>query len=389
MMQKAKTFSEKDLSRRNYQNNQATKMKAIGYHAFPINRIAKNTPQPAQRVELAVKIGKTHGNTSFQKIMRLSDTREDIDERTKSVSKPVVIQLTPEPRADINGLNIILWNFPINRAVVQPGHISALRRFFHSRGLFFFHRGNKLEIIGRASLSGGEIRNQNLSNHRAEAVLTYLLNLFNSRIHPSQYQARGIGTSQPLADQDTPEGMAINRSVEIRLIEYQSPQIPNRDEKWRYAQSYLEERVGAIVCEGPDVMWTPTTEGIERMIPRVPLLPDPAHFGVSVPPRVLCSTRPASGCMPGPHWRTRKILADELSNRFRTNFYSMSDVNIREVVDNFIDTGRNAIQTRERRKKSIDAGGAASLVGPEWYRYLRAERAYFEGDTCCLWSYIG
>lgn len=70
----------------------------------------------------------------------------------------------------------------------------------------------KLEIQAHTDSQGDEKINQRLSQQRAEAVLVYLLN---RRVDLSRLKATGFGSSRPVADNDTPEGRARNRRVEL------------------------------------------------------------------------------------------------------------------------------------------------------------------------------
>lgn len=77
---------------------------------------------------------------------------------------------------------------------------------------------NQLEVqvtvIGHTDAQGSESYNQKLSEGRAEAVAEYL----ESRgIAHARLSSRGRGESQPVADNKTAEGRALNRRVELRI----------------------------------------------------------------------------------------------------------------------------------------------------------------------------
>ena len=72
-----------------------------------------------------------------------------------------------------------------------------------------------VEVIGHTDSTGDDAFNQRLSERRAETVATEL----RSRgITPSRVTAFGVGESQPIASNATPEGRAQNRRVEIRIV---------------------------------------------------------------------------------------------------------------------------------------------------------------------------
>ena len=75
-----------------------------------------------------------------------------------------------------------------------------------------------LEIKGHTDqvplASGGEFaNNQELSEARAQAIRSYLIQ--NMGIEASRITAAGLGDTEPLADESTPEGRAMNRRVEM------------------------------------------------------------------------------------------------------------------------------------------------------------------------------
>jgi outer membrane protein OmpA-like peptidoglycan-associated protein len=71
-----------------------------------------------------------------------------------------------------------------------------------------------IDIIGHTDNTGSAAYNQQLSEARASSVARY----FESRnILSQRIVARGVGFSQPIASNDTPEGRAMNRRVEILL----------------------------------------------------------------------------------------------------------------------------------------------------------------------------
>lgn len=74
----------------------------------------------------------------------------------------------------------------------------------------------KFEIQGHTDSSGSEELNKNLSQSRAEAVLFELLN---QRILTSGIIAKGYGSINPIADNNTEEGRETNRRIEFKLIE--------------------------------------------------------------------------------------------------------------------------------------------------------------------------
>jgi OmpA-OmpF porin, OOP family len=74
------------------------------------------------------------------------------------------------------------------------------------------------EIQGHTDSLGGTVYNQKLSERRAQSVVEYLSGQDN--VERDRMLARGFGKSQPLADNDTAEGRAKNRRVQIVNLGY-------------------------------------------------------------------------------------------------------------------------------------------------------------------------
>jgi len=79
-----------------------------------------------------------------------------------------------------------------------------------------------IQVVGHTDSTGGMALNQQLSVNRANAVALYL----GSRgVAAERMQTAGMGPTQPIASNDTPEGRAQNRRVEIKIISNQ-PEAP-------------------------------------------------------------------------------------------------------------------------------------------------------------------
>lgn len=70
----------------------------------------------------------------------------------------------------------------------------------------------RVEIGGHTDNQGGDSYNMALSNDRAKAVMNYLVE---RGISADRITARGYGKTRPVASNDTPEGRAKNRRVEV------------------------------------------------------------------------------------------------------------------------------------------------------------------------------
>jgi outer membrane protein OmpA-like peptidoglycan-associated protein len=57
--------------------------------------------------------------------------------------------------------------------------------------------------------------NLTLSNNRAKSVVTYLIS---KGIPATRLSAKGFGETQPVADNKTEEGKALNRRTEMKVV---------------------------------------------------------------------------------------------------------------------------------------------------------------------------
>ncbi len=73
----------------------------------------------------------------------------------------------------------------------------------------------KIEVGGHTDNTGSQIANKRLSQKRAEAVMQYLIS---KGIKAENLSAKGYGFSQPIADNNTSEGRAKNRRVELKIV---------------------------------------------------------------------------------------------------------------------------------------------------------------------------
>ena len=71
-----------------------------------------------------------------------------------------------------------------------------------------------VQILGFTDNTGSFAVNSKLSNERADAVMTYLVN---SGVSPTRMTAKGIPMADYVASNDTEAGRAQNRRVEIYI----------------------------------------------------------------------------------------------------------------------------------------------------------------------------
>ncbi len=90
----------------------------------------------------------------------------------------------------------------------------ARERLAKISGIVLAYPSLHLQVEGHTDSVGGDDYNQQLSEHRAEAVRDYLVQ---QGISAPSIEAKGFGKTEPIASNETPEGRQQNRRVELVL----------------------------------------------------------------------------------------------------------------------------------------------------------------------------
>jgi outer membrane protein OmpA-like peptidoglycan-associated protein len=75
---------------------------------------------------------------------------------------------------------------------------------------------SRIQIVGHTDSQGADAYNQDLSARRAASVGTYLIS---TGVDASRINTLGLGESTPLSSNDTAAGRAINRRVEVTILD--------------------------------------------------------------------------------------------------------------------------------------------------------------------------
>ena len=101
-------------------------------------------------------------------------------------------------------------NFAFGKADIQAESFSELDRWAEVLQGYKF----KARIEGHTDNVGDDERNLQLSQRRAEAARAYLIG---KNCNPNDIEAVGLGKRQPIGDNKTEDGRAMNRRVEIQI----------------------------------------------------------------------------------------------------------------------------------------------------------------------------
>ncbi len=127
---------------------------------------------------------------------------------------PVPVAPAPEPVKQTVTLTSASGqaNFEVGSARLTESGRAAIDQVIEElRG---FDRVKSIIITGHTDSTGSAAFNQKLSERRAAAVRDYMIS---RGVNPALLTAIGAGEDQPIADNGTKEGRAMNRRVEIEI----------------------------------------------------------------------------------------------------------------------------------------------------------------------------
>ncbi len=140
-----------------------------------------------------------------------------MDKQQQELERQLANQAKVEQTTDQNGLQAIKVTFdggilfPTGKYTLNPQAQTDLSQFAVN---LTNNPGTNVQIYGFTDNTGSYAVNERLSNQRADAVMTYLVN---SGVTPTRLSAKGIPMADYVASNDTPAGRAQNRRVEIYI----------------------------------------------------------------------------------------------------------------------------------------------------------------------------
>ena len=127
--------------------------------------------------------------------------------------QPAIAEAPPPPTPAVQEKKIVLHavHFDFNRAQVRPQGAESLEE---AAEILKENENVNVVIEGHTDAVGSDSYNMRLGFRRAEAVKGYLVE---HGIDEDRLEARSLGESQPVASNETAEGRAQNRRVELKL----------------------------------------------------------------------------------------------------------------------------------------------------------------------------
>lgn len=109
-------------------------------------------------------------------------------------------------------IRLVGLSFPVGSSEIRPDNYALLTKLQQVLRQF---PDAPITLTGHTDARGNDEANQQLSTQRAIAVREYLL--ANMAVSADRFSARGFGESQPIATNDTEEGRALNRRIDVRI----------------------------------------------------------------------------------------------------------------------------------------------------------------------------
>lgn len=182
-----------------------------------------NLEKQAAGLRQDLKQAQAHSDSLESRLAQLGEKQQqvtaELQRRQKRQQKLQEIQEVfdrNEAEVLLSGNELIIrlygLQFPSASAEIKPDNFSLLTKV--QRVLREFP-DQPVTITGHTDSRGDQDYNQALSQRRAEAVRDYLL--ANMSLSAGLVTAKGYGESQPIATNDTEEGRAKNRRIDVRV----------------------------------------------------------------------------------------------------------------------------------------------------------------------------
>jgi outer membrane protein OmpA-like peptidoglycan-associated protein len=167
-------------------------------HGEQIDDLAAKDEQLEQEVDTASDAAQTAADTSQAAMQKASEAEE--------MARGKVLWQVTLTRNDIN--------FGVDKVALTDSEKAVLDEL--ARKVKGMDRAVYLEIQGHTDSTGSEAYNMMLGEKRAEAAQSYL---YEKGIPLHLMTVVSFGESKPIADNDTAEGRAENRRVEVLVLE--------------------------------------------------------------------------------------------------------------------------------------------------------------------------
>ncbi|HEY1901425.1 MAG TPA: OmpA family protein [Terracidiphilus sp.] len=160
----------------------------------------------AKEAEARAEAARAAQQAAEQSAQQASQQAEQVRERLRQQLNQV-LQTTETARGLIVNMSDVLFDF--NKYTLKP---EAREKLAKVSGILLAYPNLKLQVEGYTDNIGSDEYNQKLSEQRADGVRDYLVS---QSVSDANVTAKGLGKSDPIADNSTNAGRAQNRRVEL------------------------------------------------------------------------------------------------------------------------------------------------------------------------------
>jgi len=221
------------------------------------------------QAELRAAIESVEKERALQQTQELERAKQELEGKLTDAMKEIA-QVKEEKRGLIISLSDIL--FDSGKATLLQG---TQRQLAQLGKILSGYSDRRIIVEGHTDNVGGNAFNLQLSEARAESVRNALIE---QGVSPNLISAVGYGQSKPVASNDTRQGRAQNRRVEIVVLNPPSPSAPSGET--------------ASATAGPETT-PPSASAVPQASPSPPASPVPP-----VPPIPMKPPAPATPAVP-------------------------------------------------------------------------------------------
>jgi len=174
------------------------------------NLVGKNTNGTLAGAALGAVVG---GGTSYIWSSKMQQQKAAMEQAAQGTG--VTVTQTPDNQLKLEVPSDI--SFAVGKADIQPNFAPILNKFATSLST---NATTTIRVVGHTDSTGSAAINNPLSVNRAASVRDYLAA---RGVQSTRISIDGVGSSQSVASNDTVEGRARNRRVEIFVAESANP----------------------------------------------------------------------------------------------------------------------------------------------------------------------
>jgi outer membrane protein OmpA-like peptidoglycan-associated protein len=137
---------------------------------------------------------------------------QKIHNKLSGDTKGTGTQITEQPDGSLKVNIPSSVSFDTNSYAIKPSFATVLDQVAQTLNQ---NPEVKARVVGYTDSTGSAALNQTLSENRAESVVNYLIG---QGVASNRLAAQGLGASDPIGDNNTEQGRAANRRVEMNLV---------------------------------------------------------------------------------------------------------------------------------------------------------------------------